>query len=104
LALLARHTSAVAIHGCSGDQPEVLLGGLDSALANEFAVALRRDGINVRATGHDFPGTRPLNICNRTASQAGVQFELTMSCREGAQRARFVAAVRRVLLERELAA
>ena len=104
IALVSRHESAVAIHGCVGDQPEVFLGGLDAALGKELARALRLSEVVVHTAGHEFLGTNPRNICNRTASGAGVQLELTMPLRKGEQRAVFVAAVRSVLLGRSSAA
>jgi len=48
-------------------------------------------------TGHDFLGEERLNICNRGASSAGIQFELTYDLRFGPKAARFVQAVRSVL-------
>lgn len=103
LDLVAKHSIAVAIHGCQGTQPQVFLGGRDSTLAVELAAALRAAGIAVQSDGHAYPGTHPMNICNRTASQVGVQFELTMPFRTGPQRAGFVASVRSVLLARQSA-
>jgi len=102
--LVAKHASAIAIHGCRGGQSRALIGGLDSDLIAELAAALLASGISARVSGHAYPGSHPMNICNRTALRAGVQFELTMPLRTGPQRASFVASVRSVLLARQGAA
>src|SRR5262245_20814502 len=99
-ALVARHRWVLAVHGCSGDAPEVLLGGLDQSLKAAIASQLRAWGIEVRTSHHPYPGRHPGNICNRGSRGRGVQLELSMPFRASAAVAALVIAVREVLLER----
>jgi phage replication-related protein YjqB (UPF0714/DUF867 family) len=100
LAMLAQHTWVVAIHGCNEPGETVYIGGLDAELIEDLADAIAEAGISVTATGHDYPGMHPDNICNRGASAKGAQFELTPDFRNGGQIESFVAAVRSVLAAR----
>jgi phage replication-related protein YjqB (UPF0714/DUF867 family) len=99
--LVSKHKWAVAIHGCGFDGERVLLGGLDRVLISELAKHLVSSGIRAEVTGHKYPAIEPNNICNRTLTSGGVQFELSRKFREGPSRARFVQAVRAVLLARQ---
>jgi phage replication-related protein YjqB (UPF0714/DUF867 family) len=96
--LVGRHRSAIAVHGCAQPGELVFLGGRDQALVDTLAVSLQRDGIRVQRSGHKYPGLHPANICNRTASGAGVQLELTMPLRLSGAIPVFVSSVRKVLL------
>lgn len=89
----------VTVHGCKGVESEVLLGGLDKALAAILAEALADEGIRSRLTGHKFTGTLSTNICNQGNSKAGAQLELTKGLRNSPDAIdSVVRAVRRVLL------
>jgi phage replication-related protein YjqB (UPF0714/DUF867 family) len=98
--LVGRHQSAVAVHGCAEPSELVYLGGRDHSLVADLADALQQAGIHVQLNGHKYPGLHPENICNRTASGAGVQIELTMELRISGAVPVFVSAVRSVLLEK----
>ncbi len=104
LSLVAKHKWAVAIHGCSATGERVFLGGRDATLVEDLASALCSAGVRPEVGGHAYPGTHPKNICNRTATSAGAQIELSMRFRKGEATASFVAAVRSVLLARQGAA
>lgn len=99
--LVSKHERAVSIHGCGGDGERVLLGGLDRLLISELAEHIVSSGILAEVTGHKYPAIEPNNICNRTLTSGGVQFELSRKFREGPSRERFVQAVRAVLLARQ---
>jgi phage replication-related protein YjqB (UPF0714/DUF867 family) len=101
IALVGRHRSAVAVHGCAGPGELVFLGGRDQALVDDLADSLQQTGIRVQLSGHKYPGLHPDNICNRTASRAGAQIEMTMPLRTGSALPVFVHAVRAVLLARQ---
>ncbi len=82
LALLERTPHALSIHGSGGIHPEVAVGGLDVRTGDAVITALRSCGVAAaRGDGTRFPGTDPLNICNRCASGAGVQLEFSHGLR-----------------------
>ena len=101
VALLARHQWALALHGCSQGGERVFIGGRDQALMDDLAGALQQVGIPTETGGHAYPGRHPDNICNRTASNAGAQIEMTLPFRKSGALPVFVAAVRTVLLARQ---
>jgi phage replication-related protein YjqB (UPF0714/DUF867 family) len=68
---------------------------------DDLAGALQQLGIHTEVTGHAYPGKHPDNICNRTASNAGAQIEMTLPFRQSGAVPSFVAAVRSVLLARQ---
>jgi phage replication-related protein YjqB (UPF0714/DUF867 family) len=97
LALLAECETAIAIHGYAAEGAEVLLGGLDIALKNALASAMRTAGLSVLSEGHRYPGRDPLNVCNRTRSGKGVQLELSKTLRRSRAWEGLVDAVQSVL-------
>jgi phage replication-related protein YjqB (UPF0714/DUF867 family) len=99
LALVGAHKWVIAIHGCDKKGQRVLLGGRNQLLMAKLVEVLSAVGIDVETSGHGYTGTDPLNICNRGATKAGAQLELSMSFRRGPQVEKFVAAMRDVLSE-----
>lgn len=98
LALLADCDQVIAIHGCRGDAPEALLGGLDRTLTREIGGAIAASGVEARLAGHRYPAVHPHNICNRGRLGAGVQIELTTALRLRPANEAIVTAIRSVLL------
>lgn len=98
LELLAGCDHVIAIHGCRGDAPQALLGGLDTALKERIGAAIATTAIDVRMSGHQYRAVHPHNICNRGRRRAGVQIELTTALRFGQAHAAMVSAIRSVLL------
>jgi phage replication-related protein YjqB (UPF0714/DUF867 family) len=98
--LVAKHQWVVAIHGCHGDMPRVLLGGLDLDLVRDVSARLTSLVIDVQTVGHFFPGKEPGNICNRGATGRGLQIELTMPFREGERVDDLINVVREALMWR----
>lgn len=98
LALVAQCRFVVAVHGCTGADERVYLGGLDVALKSQIAGALAQAEVAIETSGHQFPAINPTNICNRGYSNRGVQLELTGPLRRPLGARRVVAAVRSVLL------
>jgi phage replication-related protein YjqB (UPF0714/DUF867 family) len=98
LGLLSGCDHVIAIHGCRGDTPQALLGGLDAALKTRIGEAITAVGIEARLVGHRFRAVHPRNICNRGRRGAGVQLELTSALRLQAANHAIVGAVRSVLL------
>lgn len=98
LALIAEHSTVLAIHGCAEPGKAAFLGGLDRAFIRDLESALRAAGIPVQATDHPYPGEHPNNVCNRGARRAGAQFELTMAFRRGRELPLFIQTVRAALM------
>ena len=98
LTLLSGCDHVIAIHGCRGDAPQALLGGLDTPLKERIGAAIAAAGIEVRLAGHPYRALHPHNICNRGRRGGGVQIELTTGLRLAQPRAAMVPAIRSVLL------
>jgi phage replication-related protein YjqB (UPF0714/DUF867 family) len=98
LRLLSACDHVVAIHGCRGDHPSALLGGLDTGLKASIHEAIGAVGIDAQLTGHPFPAVDPRNICNRGRRGAGVQVELTSALRLQQFNHAIVTAIRSALL------
>jgi phage replication-related protein YjqB (UPF0714/DUF867 family) len=98
LALLSACDHVISIHGCRGETPRVLLGGLDAELKEMIRQAIVAVGIETCLVGHRFRAVHPRNICNRGRRGAGVQIELSSALRLEEFNAAIVIAVRSVLL------
>ncbi|MFI4891000.1 MAG: poly-gamma-glutamate hydrolase family protein [Steroidobacterales bacterium] len=97
LDLIARCDTVIAVHGYASPGADVLLGGRDQRLKRELAPALIAQGLTVQTDGHPYPGTDPLNICNRGRSGQGVQVELSARLRRAHNWTGLAQAVRSVL-------
>jgi phage replication-related protein YjqB (UPF0714/DUF867 family) len=83
LALVSRSAFCVAIHGAKGEESVVFLGGLDEALKAVVRQRLAEAGFEpVDPDDPELQGKDPCNICNRGASGAGVQLEITRGLRD----------------------
>ncbi|NJD34916.1 MAG: hypothetical protein FIA96_08805 [Betaproteobacteria bacterium] len=98
LELLADCDHVVAIHGCSGEAQQALVGGLDAGLKVAMAQSIAALGIETLIADHPFPAVDPMNICNRGRRGVGVQIEMTMPLRRRGPRDALCAAIRSVLL------
>jgi len=98
LTLLAGCDHVIAIHGCRGDSPQALLGGLDTGLKRRIGAAIAAAGVEARVAGHRYRAIHPSNICNRGRSGAGVQVELTSALRLEQANHALITAIRSVLL------
>ncbi len=117
LALLSGAKAAVSIHGCSGEDMGIRLGGLDAGLKATVIPVLIDAGFVPLDDDAIYTGLDPANICNRAASGKGLQVELSRGLRramfiglERTERAyttpvfrRFVTAVRGALLSKAAA-
>lgn len=63
--LLSNCDHVVAIHGCRGEEQQVLVGGLDGPLKARVAQAIAELGVDTRSQCHRFPAIEPRNIFNR---------------------------------------
>lgn len=99
LALLAQCDHVIAFHGCGGETPQILVGGLDEPLKAAIAQAISALGIDTLLEGHRFSATDSMNICNRGRRGAGVQIEMTMPLRLQGPHDALASAIRSVLLK-----
>lgn len=104
LALLASHTHVVAVHGWAKHGEAILIGGLDTNLANQLAAESRNLGVETHTDGEGLAGTHRLNICNRGRTGLGVQLELTMELRKSRKLQYLLSAFRAVLIKYQNAA
>jgi phage replication-related protein YjqB (UPF0714/DUF867 family) len=77
LQMAADTESVVTIHGEGSEDEIVYIGGRDKHLKSHIGDSLKNAGFEVAK--HNNPklqGTSPANICNRSASNSGVQLEL----------------------------
>lgn len=98
LELLSKCDHVIAIHGCRGEEQQVLVGGLDEPLKARVGKAIAELGIDTRLQGHQFPAIEPKNICNRGRRGVGVQIEMTLALRRQGPCDAISAAIRSVLL------
>lgn len=83
LELLAAMETAIAIHGrADSEDPAVWVGGRDFRLRDAVISALNAAEFKTCRCEGRLAGADPANICNRTASGAGVQLELPRSLRD----------------------
>lgn len=75
-------TRTIAIHGCGETSSIVYVGGRDTTLKTQIATALSNAGFTVSTTPPGYlAGTSTTNICNRNATGAGVQLEISKGLR-----------------------
>jgi phage replication-related protein YjqB (UPF0714/DUF867 family) len=98
LALIRECSFVVAIHGCTGNDERILLGGLDVELKAHIAEALWQARLRVETDSHTFGAADQNNICNQGQTGKGVQIELSRPLRGSRNEANFIQAVRAVLL------
>lgn len=96
LEMLACAETVLAVHGCSGTT-RICVGGLDQELAVSLYTSLVKVGLPALLDGHEFPATRPDNICNRGLNGKGAQLEVSRDLRMTKYRAVISKAVRAVL-------
>ena len=73
----------VAIHGSRDNEEVVYLGGLQTSLKQQIRARLTEAGFVVKESPRTaLQGRNPANICNRGASGAGVQLEISRGLRE----------------------
>lgn len=81
LALVKSADWVLSLHGCTGEQSLVYLGGRDSEHI-ALAIALLEDaGFAASSQNHRFKAADPANLCNRGRSGKGLQLELTRGLR-----------------------
>jgi phage replication-related protein YjqB (UPF0714/DUF867 family) len=74
LALAAKCSIVLGIHGCSGTRT-IYVGGRDAELRADLAAALSITGLRIKSQGHKYRAMEPRNICNRGTRSRGAQGE-----------------------------
>ncbi|PAK54061.1 poly-gamma-glutamate hydrolase family protein [Priestia megaterium] len=74
--------SVMTIHGYSGSQPIVYVGGKNQLYKELVKQSLRKHGFTVRDAPSNIAGTSEQNIVNDNLLKAGVQLELTAELRK----------------------
>ncbi len=80
--LVAQSNITLSIHGCKGKRAVTYIGGQDTVLGRKIKVSLKDAGFKVVTPPKRLDGKNPKNICNKNASDKGVQLELTVPLRE----------------------
>lgn len=75
-------SNSVMIHGASGSEAAVYIGGKDERLKASIENALQTKGFNVLESPSHLEGASNQNIANKNAKGAGVQLELTYALRQ----------------------
>lgn len=97
LDVIANCSIVVAIHGCTGEEEKVFLGGLNNDLRDDLARELQKVNVATQSTGHPFPAKDPKNICNRGLTRSGTQLEITAALRASPIRRHIARTVRSVV-------
>lgn len=79
--LIGQFERSLSIHGCTGSERMIHLGGLDSQMKELLFTQLRQKDYPVQVDSQQYEGLYPDNICNRTRSGRGVQIELSAGFR-----------------------
>jgi phage replication-related protein YjqB (UPF0714/DUF867 family) len=91
--LVTSSALVLGVHGCRGSGC-IHLGGLDRDFVGLLCVELAAAGFSVEPHSWRYPGRHPLNICNRGATGAGAQIEVTHDLRGAEHRESIARAVR----------
>jgi phage replication-related protein YjqB (UPF0714/DUF867 family) len=72
----------ISIHGCTGMEPMVFLGGLDAELKHQILQELQKSGFQtMECSESHFSGIDYANICNLCGRGMGVQIEISRGLR-----------------------
>jgi len=83
LALAKKSKYIITIHGCLGESDIIHIGGRDTISKKIISRELDKAGFAVtHAESGYFSGKNPMNICNKSYRQKGVQLEISYSLRE----------------------
>lgn len=82
LAMVAKSSISLSVHGCTGIEKVTYLGGLDTNLGKKIQKNLEAVGFIVKPAPKGIMGIEKLNIVNRNLQGKGVQLELTRALRD----------------------
>lgn len=80
--MLEKSKETISIHGSSGDDPIVYIGGKDTKMSKSIAKALRKKDFTVKESPKELNAQSDDNFVNKNDTDSGVQLELTTAQRE----------------------
>ncbi|MCH1591282.1 poly-gamma-glutamate hydrolase family protein, partial [Staphylococcus epidermidis] len=80
--LLKNTKETLSIHGFSGDDPIVYIGGKDKEMSHSITKELRKKDFTVKESPNKIDAKSSDNIANKNESNSGVQLELTTALRK----------------------
>ncbi|MBC8491292.1 MAG: poly-gamma-glutamate hydrolase family protein [Candidatus Marinimicrobia bacterium] len=78
--ILSKVNSTISIHGCNGEKPFYIIGGLEKKSISSIENELIMNGFNSK-NSTNLSGYSTYNICNRNRRKMGVQLELSKELR-----------------------
>jgi phage replication-related protein YjqB (UPF0714/DUF867 family) len=82
IAIAEKAEIVVSIHGCTGKDDTVFVGGRNRDMIDRICSALKKAGFHTDISAKEgLHGRHPENICNRCRSGEGVQLEITRDLR-----------------------
>lgn len=102
VALVARSTVVVTVHGTATAEPVVVLGGRDIQLRELIAAQLTEHHLLCRPGTSRNSGLHPANICNRGRTAQGVQLEIARTLRDSPDCWQQLAAAVRAAISRHI--
>ena len=99
LDLISASEMTITIHGCTGSDAFVYLGGLNEEMKTSLAAEFNKHGIRAMTEGHPFLATSTENICNKNRQKQGVQLEFSRGLRDNPDLRRKCAKIVRVYLK-----
>ena len=79
--LISHSDAVVAIHGCGGDEKNIIVGGLFDRLKTGLINSMVTAGFDARLAEANYTGSQIQNICNRGRLGQGVQLEISAGLR-----------------------
>jgi len=82
LELVQRSSKVISIHGKSGSEKFIMIGGLDGELIQRIKKALESNNFELDIAPDNVNGDSPENICNKGTSKKGLQLEISRGLRD----------------------
>ena len=80
--MLDKTKETISIHGFSGDDPIVYIGGKDRDMSKSIAKELRKKGFTAKESPKEIDAQSSDNFVNMNDTDSGVQLELTTALRQ----------------------
>ncbi len=80
--LVAKSDRVISVHGMSGEDAFVMVGGLDNDLIEKVESSFMAASFNTLPADEHVKGNSQENICNKCLSKKGLQLEISLQLRE----------------------